>query len=112
MEISMKELKDIILGNTTLQKTLLEDNSGGIWDIGSNYLIRTVTMTIAGKLIEVTDKELLLHAASWIADTGRFSENLISCEFNEVEMFNNPVIVGRGAIVDATIISKLPTVTK
>ena len=66
-------------------------------------------MINTGRLVAVTDKELLLEDAAWIADTGRFSDALLSCEFAEVEPFpEGEVIIGRGAIIDAAIISKLP----
>lgn len=82
------------------------------WKVGSNYLIRTVTMIQAGKLVKVTDKELVLQDASWVADTGRFQNALQSGEFAEVEMFPNDVIIGRAAIIDATTIAKIPTAQK
>lgn len=77
------------------------------YEIGRNYLIRTVAMCQVGKLKAVTDKELILSNASWIADTGRFNECLIEGAkiFNDVEPFNpkHDVIVGRGALIDAQI---------
>ena len=54
------------------------------YKIGSNYLIRTVTMIYTGKLVAVYDKELVISSASWIADTGRFADALRKAEFNEV----------------------------
>lgn len=78
------------------------------WKVGKIYLIRTVTMIQAGRLIAVTDKELVLEDAAWIADTGRFSDALKSCEFSEVEPFpDGEVIVGRGAIIDACLVSTI-----
>jgi hypothetical protein len=72
------------------------------YKIGANYLIRTVTMIDTGRLVEVTDHELVLEDAAWIADTGRFSDALRRCDFNEIEPFpSGRVIVGRGAVVDA-----------
>ena len=66
-----------------------------------------------GKLVKVTDKELVLSNASWVADTGRFSLALSNGTLNEVEMFVNDVIVSRGGVIDATEwIHQLPTVTK
>ena len=83
------------------------------WKIGANYLIRTATMIDAGKLVAVTEHELVLEDASWIADTGRFGKALETSSFNEVEMFpTGQVIVGRGALIDAVQISQLPTKTK
>jgi hypothetical protein len=83
------------------------------WKIGANYLIRTATMIDAGKLVAVTEHELVLEDASWIADTGRFGKALETSSFNEVEMFpTGQVIVGRGSLIDAVEISQLPTKTK
>ena len=80
----------------------------GVWEIGKPYLIRTVTMIQHGILVEVSDKELVLVQAAWIADTGRFSDFVNGkIEPNEIEPFpiNQPVIVGRGAIIDAVILN-------
>ena len=85
----------------------------GAWTIGKCYLIRTVTMTQVGRLIYVDEKELVMSNASWVADTGRFHTALSKGELNEVEPFVSNVIIGRGAIVDATEwIKNLPTVQK
>ena len=81
----------------------------GPWEIGKNYLIRTVTMIDTGKLVAVTAQELVLESAAWIADTGRFSNCLQSCNFNEVEPFpEGRLILGRGSVIDAIQIPKLP----
>lgn len=83
------------------------------WEIGKIYLIRTVTLIDTGRLVEVTEHELVLEDASWIADTGRFSDALKSAQFNEVEPFpNGRVIIGRGAIVDAVQINAVQRVQK
>jgi hypothetical protein len=79
--------------------------ASGPWEVGKIYHVRTVTFAIAGKLAWVGNKELLFSQASWIADSGRFS-NYLKGESNErieVEPFPKKVIVGRGAVVDATI---------
>jgi len=73
------------------------------WRIGEKYFIRGVTMHVIGKLIMVTDKELLLTNASWVADSGRFNNALKTGELDEVEPFVKDVIVNRSAIMDATI---------
>ena len=46
------------------------------YEIGANYLIRTVTMIDTGRLVAVTDQELVIEEAAWIADTGRFTQAL------------------------------------
>ena len=84
-------------------------NDPGPWEVGKCYLIRTATMTDTGRLVAVTPQELVLEDAAWIADTGRFSDALVKAEFNEVEPFPaGRVIIGRGAVIDACIITKSP----
>ena len=78
------------------------DLLGGPWKSGEAYLIRTVTMFVVGRLLEVYDQELVLIDAAWVPDTGRFHDALVTGRLNEVEPFPGLVIVGRGSIVDAT----------
>ncbi len=76
----------------------------GVWQVGQHYVLRTVTMIDVGKLVEVTDKELVLENASWIADTGRWSNFLEKGEYDEAEPFpDGRVIIGRDSIIDAVI---------
>lgn len=83
------------------------DNSA--WEIGANYLIRTVTMIDTGRLVAVTAQELVLEDAAWIADTGRFADAVEKAEFDEVEPFPaGRVILGRGGVIDAVKIKTLP----
>ena len=76
------------------------------YEIGKNYLIRTLTMCIVGKLSYVGAQELKLEEASWVADTGRFNialkYGLTTMEDTHIEPFHNYAIVGRSTIVDAT----------
>lgn len=72
------------------------------FEVGRKYLIRTVTLYYTGLLTSVTDTDLLLTDAAWIADTGRFHTALASGTLSEVEPFIDPVIVPRSAIIDAT----------
>ena len=73
------------------------------FELGKCYLIRTVTMYYTGRLSRITETDLVLEDAAWIADTGRFATALKTGSLNEVEPFGDPVILPRGAIVDATI---------
>ncbi len=96
-DLTLGQLKELtgLLGSSSKS----EDHP---YDIGKLYFIRTVTMHLIGKLEWVGDKELKLSQASWIADSGRFHDAIKTGKLNEVEPFINPVIVGRGAIVDIT----------
>lgn len=79
------------------------------YEIGKVYLIRTVTMTDTGRLVAVTEHELVLEEAAWVADTGRFAQAVAKAEFGEVEPFpEGRVIIGRGAVIDAVQITVAP----
>lgn len=86
----------------SLLKQADEPQNDEMWVVGKKYFIRTVTMHLVGKLIKITDKELLLEDASWIADSGRFHDALKTGEFDEIEPFVNDVIVNRNSVIDAT----------
>lgn len=78
------------------------------WKLGKNYFIRTVTHHLTGRLVQVTEQELVLEDAAWIADDGRFTQAVANGEFDEVELFpsGQEVIVGRGSVIDAVCFDK------
>ena len=84
------------------------------YNVGANYFIRTVTHHHTGKLVQVTQQELVMENAAWIADDGRMTDALEKCQFNEVEMFpvGAKVIIGRASIIDAVEITSIPTSQK
>lgn len=71
------------------------------WILGKAYFIRTVTMHLIGELSDLTDKELLLKKAVWVANSGRFHDALKDGTLDEVEPFVTDVILNRESIVDA-----------
>lgn len=83
------------------EKSGIEENN--FWKTGKAYFIRTVTMHLIGKVKQISDKELLLDDAVWVADSGRFHNALRDGKLNETEPFINEVIINRDCIVDATI---------
>lgn len=102
-ELTIRQVKQL---NALLGKTTVNSDH---WKIGKNYLIRTITMIDTGRLVAVTDQELVLEDAAWIADTGRFMQALQDCDFSEVEPFpSGQVIVNRSALIDAVQITHLP----
>ncbi len=111
-DLTIGQAKEIAaqLGGGLVQATAQDDH----WVIGKAYLIRTVTHIVTGRLIAVTDIELWLEDAAWIADTGRYADALVSCEFGEVEPYpeGEKIPVGRGALVDACPIATLPRTQK
>jgi hypothetical protein len=105
-KLTIGELREInaLLGNKQTENP---------YKVGALYFIRTVTHHHTGRLVQVTGQELVLENAAWIADDGSFSEALKTGSFNEVEMFPPVrVIIGRGAIIDATEVSTIPSSTK
>lgn len=75
------------------------------WQVGKNYFIRTVTHHFTGKLVAVTDREIIFVDAAWIADDGRFSECIANGTPSEVEPYPDGahVLVGRASLIDATV---------
>ena len=70
------------------------------FEIGKAYLVRTVTYHQIGILKDIQGDFLIFRDASWVADSGRFSECLSKGTFNEVE-YVGPMIINKTAIVDA-----------
>ena len=102
-DMTIGEAKELaaMFGGTKHQSHSLE--------IGATYLIRTVTMMYTGRIIAVTDSDLVLEKAAWIADSGRYADALETGSLSEVEPYPDQVIVSRAAIVDAAYWShKLP----
>lgn len=115
MKIKKIELMKLLALAGVNKQTSTDDSH---WEIGKDYLIRTVTHALCGRLVKAGDKELVLEDAAWVADLGRFNKVWQTSgedAFREVEMFapRAPIIVGRGAIIDgAQLGNGLPTKTK
>jgi len=115
-DLTVADLMELrgLFGALPMPRDLTTGRDDSAWEIGKNYLIRTVTMIDTGRLVAVTRQELVLEDAAWIADTGRFSDALVSGDFGEVEPFpDGCVIIGRGAVIDALELpAPLPRVQK
>ena len=86
-----------------------QENSSEWLEVGTNYLIRSVTMIYTGKLKRIYDDYLLLEKGAWIPETERWMNTLKECKFKEVEPYPNDLIVFKNAILDITEIKNLPT---
>jgi hypothetical protein len=96
-----------------IQKLPVIDAETAPYQIGKNYLIRTVTFIYTGKLVWVGDKELILDNCAWIADAGRWMQAVKNGTFDEVEPMGDGKCIGRGSIVDASAVAwELPTEQK
>ena len=70
--------------------------------VGETVYIRAVTFHYVGRITAITDTDIKLQNASWIADSGRWSEALKTGKLSEIEPFPDTVCVMRGAIVDVS----------
>lgn len=102
MDIESMTLKELRQVAEVVARMGISASGETPWPIGKNVLIRTVTMIQVGKLVAVTDQELVLEDAAWVADTGRFAQCLSTGSVGECEPFPvGKVFIGRGAIIDA-----------
>lgn len=78
------------------------------FEIGKNYIVRTVTMIYTGKLVDVGPQELVLIDAAWIPETDRFMQFVADGKCKEVEPYpdGRRVIIGRGGLMDAVVLEK------
>lgn len=68
---------------------------------GSTYFIRTVTYHWIGTLMHDEDGWVTLRDATWVADSGRFSDAIKDpSKLNELEPVETPVLINRDTIVD------------
>ena len=108
-------INDLTIGQLKEINKLITREAGLMqpFEIGKAYLIRTVTHIDIGIVEAVGDKEIVLSQCSWIADTGRYHNALKDGTLSEVEPYVSDVILGRGAIIDATRwLHDLPLVQK
>jgi len=91
-----------------------ESGKSHSYEVGQCYLIRATYHHI-GKLVAVTDTDLLLEGGGWLADSGRFGECLASGTVSEIEVMPSGMrrMVSRADVIDAFPWNHpLPTETK
>ncbi len=96
MELSVSDIRELIGGSG--------DSSTSV-KVGGQYLFRTVTLYLTGRVVGITASDFLLEDAAWIADTGRFSDAVRAVQFNEVEPIEGRHILFRGGLIDAAALS-------
>lgn len=116
IQLSVEELKALLSSDQISVKESLGEYSREIctgkshsFELGKAYLIRTVTMHYTGRVVRVTDSDVVLEDAAWIADTGRYANSLSDGVLSEVEPYPGTVAVCRGGMIDfAEWTHKLP----
>lgn len=95
------------LSEETTRKVLAEligskTGNGHSYQVGQCYLVRATYHHI-GRLIAVTDTDLLLEGGGWLADSGRFGQCLAIGTVNEIEVVPTGMrrLVSRADIIDA-----------
>ena len=68
--------------------------------IGQKVLIRTVIYHYIGRIAAVTDEEVRLEDASWLAESERWHVTLETGAVRELEPYPNGVTVRLASIVD------------
>ena len=97
MDITLKQIKEVA--------ALVGCNSSKVshsLKIGEAVLIRTVTFYYTGRIVAITDADIVLEDAAWIADTGRFSSALNTGVLGEVEPYPHGVTVFRSCVLDVS----------
>lgn len=96
----LKELAGMLEGYMSRGNTPVPHH----YPVGEHVFIRTVTYFTVGLLVAVTDQELVLENASWVAETKRFADSLKDGVVEENEPFpDGRVLVGRGAVIDCCL---------
>ena|SRR3990167_1751783 len=71
------------------------------FEVGKNYFIRTVTFHLTGKVEAIKGNFLVLNDATWIADSGRFTNAINEGKLAEVEPVDVETYVNINSITDA-----------
>ena len=55
------------------------------FEVGKSYFFRTVTYHLVGRVKQIVGRFIMLEDASWVADSGRFSDAIKKGSLDEVE---------------------------
>ena len=98
------ELQDLIAALAAPRTTIESASPSHSLPVGKAVFIRTVTYHYTGRIVSVTDSDIVLEDAAWIADSGRYHDALRDGierqSASEIEPIPERVIIPRGVIVD------------
>jgi len=60
--------------------------------VGGKFFIRTVTYHLVGEVVEVVGSFIVLKDASWVANSGRFSQAIKDGILDEVEPVGDALV--------------------
>ena len=112
-DLTLGQLKEIsaLFNGQPISTSCPPLNSHHPFEIGKNYIIRTVTMIYTGKLVAVYPNELVLVDCSWIPETERYMDFVATGKVKECEPYpeGKLVPIGRGGLMDAVVLdAQLP----
>ncbi len=97
-------IDDLTVGQLRQIRALLNEdgsrNNSTSLRVGTWVIIRTVTHYYTGEITAITDTDIVLKDAAWIADSGRWNKALTEGVFEEVEPFPDDCVVMRDKISD------------
>lgn len=100
----MIDLKQLTLGQLDELKAVLGGSPGRRlpMPVGKVVFVRTVTHHYVGRVAAVSEEEVALESASWVADDGRFSTAMSEGTLQEVEPYppNRRVVLNRSSFCD------------
>lgn len=95
----------------TMKKTAV--NKAFPYEIGKAYMFVTVTRYYTGRLKAVTEKEMVITDAAWIAHTDRYNAALTTGVVRSVEPIPGTVILNSGGLIEVSEWNHaLPSVVK
>jgi hypothetical protein len=74
-----------LIGNEKHETASGDGDESAVFVVGSSVFIRTVTYHCVGRVSEVRGRWVLIVDASWIADSGRFTQAIRDGALSEVE---------------------------
>lgn len=102
--LSKETKQELILSLLDIDKKT--ESKSSFYQVGKVYVLRSVTMIYLGRLKEETSDALILEDAAWIPETSRWNEFLKGKSPNEMEPYADNVIVYKGGLIDATVMSQ------
>jgi hypothetical protein len=82
--------------------TVQIEEGESMYKLGAKLFVRTVTYHYTGRVSFLSEKEIVLSDAAWVASSGRFAEALETGELSEVEPYPGACSINRDVIVDCS----------
>lgn len=97
-DLTLRQIREI----QGLGSLSAEPDTASYYPVEKNVIVRTVTMIYTGKLMRVTNTDLVLTQCSWIPETERFAQFVAEGRVRECEPYPDDlqVFINRSALLD------------